>query len=70
MRTSWKLINKELSQDHKNLGIQSVNINVFFININGGCTADQQIIADAFSKHFIPIPNMINQNINANCCLT
>jgi hypothetical protein len=27
MRTSWKLINKELGKDHKNHGIQSVIIN-------------------------------------------
>jgi len=27
MRTCWKLINKELGKDHKNHGIQSVNIN-------------------------------------------
>jgi hypothetical protein len=36
MRISWKLINKKLGKDHKNLGIQSVNS-------NGRCTADQQI---------------------------
>jgi len=27
MRLCWKLINKELVKDHKNHGIQSVNIN-------------------------------------------
>ena len=27
MRTSWKLINKELGKNHKNHGLQSVNIN-------------------------------------------
>jgi len=63
LRTSWKLINKELGKDHKNYGIQSVNI-------NGRSTSDHQIIADAFNKHFTTIPDMINQNINANYCLT
>jgi len=59
MRTCWKLINKELGKDHKNHGIQSVNI-------NGRSTSNHQIIADAFNKHFTTIPDMINQNINAN----
>jgi hypothetical protein len=27
MRSAWKLINKELGNDHKNHGIQSVNVN-------------------------------------------
>jgi hypothetical protein len=27
MRSSWKLINKELGKDHKNHGIQTVNVN-------------------------------------------
>jgi hypothetical protein len=63
MRTYWKLINKELGKDHKNPGIQSVNI-------NGRRTADQKIIANAVNKHFITIPNMINKNITANYCLT
>ena len=27
MRTSWKLINKELGKDHKNHGFQSLNFN-------------------------------------------
>jgi len=27
MRTSWKLINKEVGKDHINHGLQSVNIN-------------------------------------------
>jgi len=63
MRTSWKLINKELGNGHKNHGIQSVNM-------NGGSTSNHQIIADAFNKHFKTIPDMINQNINANYCLT
>ena len=63
MRTSWKLINKEVDKDHKNHGLQSVNI-------NGRSTSNHQIIANAFNKHFTTIPNIINQNINANYCLT
>jgi len=63
VRTSWKLINKEFGKDHKNHGIQSVSI-------NGMSTSNHQIIADAFNKHFTTIPNMINQNIRANYCLT
>ena len=62
MRTSWTLIKKELSKDHKNHGLQSVNI-------NGRSTSNHQIIASAFNKHFTTIPDTINQNINANCCL-
>ena len=58
MRTSWKLINKELGKDHKNHGIQS-------ININGRSTSNHQIIASAFNKHFATIPDMTEQNINA-----
>ena len=53
MRTSWKLINKELGKDHKNNGIQSVNI-------NGRTTSNHQIIADAFNKHFTTISETIN----------
>ena len=53
MRTSWKLINKKLGKDHKNHGIQSVNV-------DGRCTANQQIITDAFNKQFTTIPDMIN----------
>jgi len=63
MRTSWKLINKEVDKDHKNHGLQSVNI-------NGRSTSNHQIITNAFNKHFTFIPYMINQNINANYCLT
>lgn len=63
VRTSWKLINKELGKDRKNHGIQSVSI-------NGRSTSNHQIIADAFNKQFTTIPNMINQNISANYCLT
>ena len=44
-------------------GIQSVNI-------DGRSIAYQQIITDAFNKHFTSIPNMINRNITANYCLT
>jgi hypothetical protein len=63
MRTSWKLINKELGKNHKNHRMQSVNI-------NGRSTSNHQIIADAFNKHFTTIPNIFNQNINTNYCLT
>jgi hypothetical protein len=63
MRTSWKLINKELSKNRKNHGLQSVNT-------NGRSTSNHQIITNAFHKHFTTIPDMINQNINANYCLT
>ena len=63
MRTSWKLINKELGKDHKNHGLQSVNM-------DGRSTSNHQIIANAFNKHFTTIPDMINQNINVNYCLT
>ena len=55
--------NKELGKDHKNHGIQSVNVDC-------GCTANQQIIANAFNKHFTTIPDMINKKINANYYLT
>ena len=63
MRTSWKLINKELGKNHKNHGILSVNINC-------RSTSNHQTITDAFYKHFTTIPGMINQNINANYCPT
>jgi hypothetical protein len=62
MRSSWKLINKELGKDHKNHGLQSVNI-------NGKHTSNHQIIANTFNKHFTTISDMINQNINENYCL-
>jgi len=52
MRTSWKLINKELGKDHKNHGIQSVNN-------DGRCTANQHIIALAFNKYFTTIHDVI-----------
>jgi len=63
MRTSWQLMNKELGKNHKNHGIQSVNI-------NGRSASNHQIIANAFNKHFTTIPDMIIQNINAIYCLT
>jgi len=53
---------KELGKDYKNHGLQSVNI-------NGRSTSNHRIIANAFTKHFTTIPDMINQNINANYCL-
>jgi len=63
MKTSWKLINKELGKDRKNHGFQS-------LNINGRSTTNDQIIASAFNKHFKTIPIMISQNINASKCFT
>jgi hypothetical protein len=56
-------MSKELGKDHKIMELQSVNI-------DGKCTANQQNIADAFNKHFITIPHMINKTINANYCFT
>jgi exopolyphosphatase/pppGpp-phosphohydrolase len=56
-------INKELGKDHKNHGIQSVNV-------NGRSTSNHQIIANACNKHYTSIPDMIHQNINANYCLS
>jgi hypothetical protein len=61
MRTSWKLINKELGKDRKNHGFQS-------LIINGMSTTNHQIIANAFNKHFTTIPTMISQNIIASNC--
>jgi hypothetical protein len=63
MRTSWKLINKELGKDCKNHGFQS-------LNINGRSTTVHQIIANALNKHFTTIPTMISRNINASKCFT
>jgi isocitrate dehydrogenase kinase/phosphatase len=63
IRTTWKLINKELGMGNKNHGIQS-------INIGGRSAANQLIIADAFNKHFKTIPSMINRNSTASYCLT
>jgi hypothetical protein len=55
MGTSWKLLNKDLGKDHKNHETQSVNF-------DGRSSANQQIIADAFYKHFTTIPNMSKLN--------
>jgi len=63
IKTSWKLINKELGKDHKNHGFQS-------LNINGRSTTNHHIIASAFSKHFTTIPTMISRNITASNCFT
>ena len=52
MRTFWKII-KELSKDQEKQGIQSVFI-------EGRCPANEQVIADAFNKHFRMIPDKIN----------
>jgi len=51
MRTSWKLINKELGKDYKNHGLQSVNI-------NGRSTSNHQIIANAFNT--LPLSGSFN----------
>jgi hypothetical protein len=56
MRTSWKLINKELGKEHKNHVMHSVNI-------SGRSTSNHQSIVDAFNKHFTSIPDMINQTL-------
>ena len=61
MRSS--LINKKVDKDHKNHAMKSANI-------DGRCTANQQISADAFNKHITTIPDMINKNINANYSVT
>ena len=61
MRTSWKLINKELGRDCKNHGFQT-------LNINGRNTTNHQIIAKAFNKHLTTIPTMISRNNNASNC--
>jgi hypothetical protein len=61
MRTSWKLINKELGKDRKIHRFQS-------LNINGMSTTNHQTIANAFNKHFTNIPTMISQNIIASNC--
>jgi len=63
MRTSWNIINKELGKDHKNHGFQSVSI-------SGKSISKHEDIAIAFNKHFATIPDMINQNMNINYCLT
>jgi hypothetical protein len=63
MRTSWKLINKELVRGHKNHKIQSVNIDCKIIQ-------NHQIIAGVFNKYFKTIPGTISKNMNANCCYT
>jgi hypothetical protein len=63
MRTSWKLINKELCTDHENHGIESVNI-------DGRSSANQQMIADSFINTFTTILYMINKVINANYRVT
>jgi hypothetical protein len=46
MRTSWKLINKELVKDHKNHGLQSVNI-------DGKSISNHQIIANALTLRLL-----------------
>jgi len=38
--------------------------------MNGRSTSNHQIISNAFNKHFTTIPDMVNQNINANYCVT
>ena len=63
MRTSWKLINKELGKDCKKCEFQS-------LNINGRNITNLQDIANAFTDHFTTIPAMISQKVNASICLT
>ena len=63
MRTSWKLIYRELGKDCKNYGFQS-------LNINGKSITNHQIIAYAFNDHFKTFSTMISQKINANNCST
>jgi len=57
MRSSLK--NKKVGKDRKNHAVQ-------LVNIDGRCTANQQISTDAFNKHITAMPDMINKNINAN----
>jgi hypothetical protein len=59
MRTSWKLINKELGKDCKNYGFLS-------LNINGRCITNHQSIANALNNHFITFPTRIIWKINTN----
>ena len=63
MRTSWKLINKELGKDCKKCEFQS-------LNINGRNISNLQDIANAFTNHFTTIPAMISQKVNASICST
>jgi len=63
MKTSWKLIKKELGKNCKNYGFQSVNI-------NGRSITNLLSIVNAFNKHFTTFLTMISQKINANNCST
>ena len=54
MRTS--LLNKKVGKDHKNHAIQSVNI-------DGTCTGNRQIGAEAFNNHITTFHDMFNKNI-------
>ena len=63
MRTSWKLINKELGKDCKKCEFQS-------LNINGRNITNLQDIANAFTNQFTTIPAMISQKVNASICST
>ena len=63
MRTSWKLIHKESSNDRQNQGIH-------MLNINGRSTTNHQIIANAFNEHLKTMPTMITRNIRASNCST
>jgi hypothetical protein len=55
MRTSWNLINIERGKDMNNQIIQS-------IDIDDKTTADHQTIANTINKHFIMVPEIINNN--------
>jgi len=60
MKTSWNLINTERGKGMNNQIIQSLNFGDEIIT-------DNQIIADAFNKHFIMIPDtFIKNNIDKN----
>jgi hypothetical protein len=61
MKTSWKLINKELSKNCNNYWFQSVNI-------NGRRVTNLQSTASAFNKHFTTFYTIISQKINASNC--
>jgi len=54
-----QLINKEFGRNHKNHGMQSVNID------GSRSTANQQITADAFHNCFTTIPDTQTQIVEA-----
>jgi hypothetical protein len=54
MRMSWKLINKEFSQDCKNHGVPS-------LNIDGRSITNHQIIANAFNNLQLSLPQSVEK---------